>query len=252
MKEKLLTRQSGIRHLIMLGIACSLLIAYCVIISLFDAWGTITAAITELNEKSGKGMLFSVCSMFLFATAIHGVLLYWCARKLIGPYLKKSFFSLLGWLPLLRNYDPYTEREKLEFQARKERRQSDRENPIIVKETFMEEIDEYGNTMEVTEDVLKNPVKPVREEIRAFFRNVIKRVARGIGSLIVAFGVPIALCVGIVMLLLWVLNINDIRIILPLAIAMIVFILILFVIHPTLALLKKDCTEASKEIKEEI
>lgn len=250
MKEKLLTRKSGIRHLVMLGIICVLLIAYCVIISLFDMWDTITAAITELNETYGSGMLFAVCSMLLFATAIHGMVLYWCACKLIGQHLKKAFFSLFGWLPLLRNHDPYTKREQLEFQARKERRQRDRENPIIVKETFMEEIDEYGNTMEVTEDVLKNPVKPIREEIRAFFRNIVKRVVTGIGSLIVAFGVPTALYVGIFMLLLLVLNINNINILLPLAITMIVFVFVLFVVHPILSLSKKDCTEGSGATKE--
>ena len=250
MKEKLLTRKSGIRHLVMLGITCFLLIAYCIIISLLDIWGTMTATATELNEEYGSGMLFSVCSMLLFATAIHGIALYWCARKLIGQYLKKAFFSLLGWLPFLRNYDPYTEREKLEFRARKERRQRDRENPIIVKETFLEEIDEYGSTIEVTEDVLKNPVKPVREEIRAFFRSVGKRVARGVGSLIVAFGVPAALYVGIFMLLLLVLNINNVKILLPLAIVALVFVIVLLVVHPILALLRTDCTEEMRATKE--
>lgn len=239
LKEHLFTKKSGIRHFVILGITALIFGIYCIL----AAKANPTQWFTKSLNDSQQWKLFIMAGLLLGTAALQGIALYWSASKLTVPYAKKAFLALWGWLPCLHRYDSLAAKEKEEQQAREERRQWDRENPIIVTERY--ETEDYdGNIWIDYVDVVKNPVQPVREETKAFFKNALRRVFKGAWALTVALGVPLVLVVLSFVLFVCACQIQNLAVLAGIVIGLLTLFAALFVVYPVLALTKNAAVKA--------
>lgn len=112
-KEKLFTRKSGIRHLIMLGITILVSIWTYVFLALQQRnWKWIA---TSVNANSFTDYLFCIEVLFVLIgiASCLSIIIYWNAVKWMCPFLIKGIISLLSAIPLVNLLVPAIFRNKI-------------------------------------------------------------------------------------------------------------------------------------------
>lgn len=236
MKDRLLSHESAVRHLIMLGLTILAFVWGYLFFSFVAGWEWFAKNLQDILSGDEKKLLFSFFGLLIGAAAILGVALYWYIKKLAWKHLKSFFFAFFGWLPFVRKHDAIFRQEEEEKKQRKAQRDWDRKNPQIAIEE-RQETDEEGNTVTVQEEVIQNPVEPVKEETKAFFLNVLRRLGLGLVSLFLSVIIPLAApLVAAILVLFLISQLIPANTALGIAIALLVLSSLLFILQPILAL----------------
>jgi hypothetical protein len=212
-----------------------------------------TEALSKIHASEKSALSYVLCGLLACAAALSGVLLYWYARKVTRHTIKGCFFAFFGWLPGLRKFDKLASQETKSKELRKEQRAWDREHPVVTTEWHYD-YDENGKPDVYWEDVVENPVRPIRDEVFALIRNTLWRVVKGTGLFAASIGVLLVIpFLSVFVMALLASTIQEISLLVVVTTLLLVAFLIVLVIHPILALTIKphnpddektsDCTK---------
>lgn len=231
LKNLLLTRESGVRHIVMFGITFLVMAWMYVAMALLQHdWGWILPLFT--NAHTAREIAAAWCYLILFfvSCGLMAIVVYWNAHLWMVRCLLMSLYSLIGAIPLVNLLIPAEHRSSLVGEI------GGLTAPTVIDETLLStNTDDGTETWSVTTDRYSGIPFIVALPL-GIILTVLKSIFRCAMYLIAAIGIPV--CSPIVFILgLWgtseALNVNV-----PITtiVCTIVFLLMmcLFVVHPIL------------------
>lgn len=220
----LLTKKSGIRHLVMLGITIlALLWTYSVLALLQNEWSWGLRLVSKELTWREKLSAWCLVAVIFSACGLTSIPIYWNARVWMGPWLLKSFFCFIGMIPILN-----------------------RLIPELFRSSGWEEAGLINASTEIAYDDDGMPFELNTPMIIAIPLGFIKAVVRGtvMSALYLVGAIIIPVCSPVVAIVAaW--GISELAaksMVAAVAVSTVVFLLFvcLLVVHPVLSLAKKD------------